>query len=167
MRRFQTLQTATGLMIPRRTVLLGMLVLGAAAPLLRTTPAMAGAATHDVQMRNKGAAGAMVYEPGALRIAAGDTIVFTPIDKGHNVETIKDMIPQGAPTFKSKISETYTVTFDVPGVYGLKCTPHFGMGMVMLLVVGDNLDNLDAAKAIKLPNKASERFDAAYAALGI
>lgn len=167
MPHFPTLFAAPENMLKRRELMLGMLALGVATPFLRIAPAMAAGATFDVQMRNKGAAGVMVYEPGAIKIAVGDTLVFTPVDKGHNVETIKGMIPEGAATFKSKISEPFTTTFDVPGVYGLKCTPHFAMGMVILVVVGDGVENLEAAKAVKLPPKAAERFDAAYAALGL
>lgn len=167
MPHFPTVLAAPENILKRRELLLGMLALGATAPLLRIAPAMAAGTTYDVQMRNKGAAGAMVYEPGAIKIAVGDTLTFTPVDKGHNVETIKGMIPDGAATFKSKISEPFTTTFDVPGVYGLKCTPHFAMGMVILVMVGEGLENLDAVNAVKLPAKAAERFNAAYAVLGI
>ncbi len=59
------------------------------------------------------------------------------------------------------------MTFDVPGLYGFKCTPHFPMGMVGAISVGTDLPNVDAAKAVKLPNKAQERMDAAYAGLGL
>ena len=37
------------------------------------------------------------------------------------------------------------------------------MGMVALVVVGDPSSNLEAAKAVKNPKKAQERFDAAFA----
>jgi len=126
------------------------------------------AADYEVHMLNKGDAGAMVFEPAELQIQPGDTVTFLPTDKGHNVETIKGMIPEGAEAFKSKINETITVTFDEPGVYGVKCTPHFAMGMVGLIVVGeDGQPNLDEARAVKVPNKAQERFDAAFSALGL
>ena len=36
--------------------------------------------------------------------------------------------------FKGKLSEPVTVTVSVEGVYGVKCTPHYGMGMVALIV---------------------------------
>src|SRR5690606_12730411 len=111
--------------------------------------------------------GAMVFEPAFVKIQPGDTVTFLPTDKGHNVETIKDMIPEGAEAFKSKINETYTVTFDVPGVYGLKCTPHFAMGMVAMVFVGDGNENLDAVKAVKVPKKVGERFEDIYEAAGV
>ncbi|CAN7282639.1 pseudoazurin [Rhizobium sp. LjRoot30] len=127
----------------------------------------AAAADFEVHMLNKGAEGAMVFEPAFVKVAPGDTVTFIPTDKGHNVETIKDMIPDGATAFKSKMNETYKVTFDTPGAYGVKCTPHVGMGMVGVVVVGDAPANLDAVKAGKLPKKARERLDAAIAAAGL
>lgn len=140
-------------------------IVGAAAFLALALPA--AAADFEVHMLNKGAEGAMVFEPPFVKVAPGDTVTFIPTDKGHNVETIKDMIPDGAEAFKSKMNETYKVTFDKAGAYGVKCTPHAGMGMVGLVIVGDAPANLDAVKTAKLPKKARERMDAAIAAAGL
>lgn len=129
--------------------------------------APAFAADHEIKMLNKGEAGTMVFEPAFVQAQPGDTVTFVATDKGHNAETIKDMLPEGAETFKGKMGETITVTLDAPGVYGVKCAPHFGMGMVALITVGDDLPNLDAAKGVKVPQKAQERFDAAYTELGL
>lgn len=125
------------------------------------------AADFEMQMLNKGAAGSMVFEPAFVQIQSGDMMTFIPTDKSHNVETIKDMLSEGAESFKSKINETFSVTFDVAGAYGIKCTPHFAMGMVGLVLVGDEPINLDAAKAAKAPKKAGERFEAVYAELAL
>jgi pseudoazurin len=125
------------------------------------------AANYDVHMLNKGAAGTMVFEPAYVQAQPGDTVTFIPTDKGHNVEAIKDMLPAGVETFKSKINETYVLTVDVPGVYGVKCTPHFAMGMVGLIFVGDDTSNLEAIKAITVPKKVGERFTEVYTALGL
>jgi len=141
------------------------IIVGTAAILALALPA--AAADFEVHMLNKGAEGAMVFEPPFVKVAPGDTVTFIPTDKGHNVETIKDMIPDGAKAFKSKMNETYKVTFDKPGAYGVKCTPHAGMGMVGLVIVGDAPANLDAVKTGKLPKKARERLDAAIAAAGL
>ena len=127
------------------------------------TPVMA--ANFEVRMLNKGAAGAMVFEPALIKVAAGDTVTFVPTDKGHNAETIKGMAPEGAEPFKGAMGKEVVVAFTVPGAYGVKCAPHFGMGMVALVVVGDAPANLEAIKAIKVPKKVQERFDAAYAQL--
>lgn len=131
---------------------------------MAAVPAMA--ADFEVHMLNKGAEGAMVFEPAFLKVAPGDTVTFIPTDKGHDVETIKDLIPEGAEAFKGKINETVKVTFGVAGAYAVKCTPHFGMGMVGLVVVGDAPANIEALKAAKMPKKARERMDAAIAAAG-
>ncbi|HEV7309201.1 pseudoazurin [Ensifer sp.] len=128
--------------------------------------APAAAADFEVHMLNKGKDGAMVFEPASLKVMPGDTVTFIPTDKGHNVESIKGMIPEGAETFRSKINETFKVTFTAAGLYGVKCTPHYGMGMVGVIQVGDSPANLEAVKSAKNPKKAQERLDAALAALG-
>jgi pseudoazurin len=117
----------------------------------------AGAAEHEIQMLNKGEKGSMVFRPAFVRAAAGDTIRFVPTDKSHSAETIKGMIPDGAAEFKGKMNEEVTVTLDKEGVYGVKCAPHYGMGMVALIVVGQPA-NLDQAKAVKQTGKAKAVF---------
>lgn len=141
--------------------------LGAALVLSLGLASTALAAEFEIQMKNKGEAGAMVFEPSFLKIAPGDTVHFIPTDKSHNVETIKDMLPEGAEPLKSKMNEEYSYTFTEGGIYGIKCTPHYAMGMVGLIVVGDAPANLDAAKAAKNPKKAQERMDADFVASGL
>ena len=121
------------------------------------------AAEHEVQMLNKGEAGMMVFEPAFVKAEPGDVIHFVPTDKSHNVESIKEILPEGVETFPSKINEEYSLTVTEPGVYGVKCTPHYAMGMVALIQVGDAPANLEAAKTTKMPKKARERMDAEIA----
>lgn len=137
-------------------------LLAAAAMTLLITPAFA--ANFEVHMLNKGDTGTMVFEPALTRVAVGDTVTFIPVDKGHNAETVPGMLPEGAELFKGRISTEIAVTFDVPGAYGVKCTPHFGMGMVALVVVGEPA-NLAQIQAVKVPKKAEDRFAAIYAEL--
>jgi len=117
----------------------------------------AQAAEHEVQMLNRGDKGAMVFVPDLVKAAPGDTIRFIPTDKSHNVEAIKGMLPEGVAVFKSKINDEFTITLTEQGVYGVKCTPHYGMGMVALILAGDPV-NLDAAKAVSHPGKAKKVF---------
>jgi pseudoazurin len=117
----------------------------------------AGAAEIEVHMLNKGAKGAMVFEPALIDAAPGDTIRFVPTDKGHNVESIKGMLPEGVEPFKSKFNEEFTVTVDAEGLYGVKCTPHYGMGMVALIKVGEPA-NAEEAQAATHPGKAQAAF---------
>ena len=124
----------------------------------------ASAADFEVHMLNKGKDGVMVFEPGLIKVAKGDTVTFIPTDKSHNAETFKGLLPEGATPFKGKMNETVKVTFDVDGAYVVKCAPHAGMGMVTLVVVGDKPANIEAIKAAKLPKKARQRLDADIAA---
>jgi len=124
------------------------------------------AAEVEVKMLNKGANGTpMIFEPALIRIAPGDTVRFVPTDKGHDAASIPGMLPEGAAPFAGKMSQEVAVTFDKAGVYGVKCKPHYGMGMVALVVVGEP-SNVDAAKAVKQPGKARPAFEALFAQLG-
>ncbi|KAA3500699.1 MULTISPECIES: pseudoazurin [Rhizobium/Agrobacterium group] len=123
----------------------------------------------EVKMLNKGSDGqAMVFEPATVKAAVGDVITFVPVDKGHDAAAVKEMIPEGVADFKGKMNETVKVTVDKEGAYVVKCTPHLGMGMVALVVVGDAPPaNLDAVKNGKLPKKARDRLNAEIAKLGL
>lgn len=119
----------------------------------------AHAANFEVLMLNKGTDGkTMGFSPSFLQIEPGDTVTFIPVDKGHNAETILDMIPAEAATWKGKMDEEFTVTFTVPGLYGYKCQPHFGMGMVGLIEVGGDKSNLSDLMEVRLPGKAQARM---------
>ena len=134
---------------------------------LTTMATAAAAADFEVHMLNKGKDGAMVFEPGLTKIARGDTVTFIPTDPSHNAETVKELVPVGATAFKGKINETVKVTFDIEGGYVVRCSPHAGMGMVGLVVVGDPAANIDAIKTAKLPKKARDRLDADIAAAAL
>ncbi len=123
----------------------------------------------EVKMLNKGSDGqAMVFEPATVKAAIGDVITFVPVDKGHDAAAVKDMIPEGVADFKGKMNETVKVTAEKEGAYVVKCTPHLGMGMIALVVVGDAAPaNLDAVKNGKLPKKARDRLNDEIAKLGL
>jgi pseudoazurin len=127
----------------------------ATAAVLMAMGGSAFAAEVEVKMLNKGTEGVMVFEPALVKIAPGDTVKFVATDQGHNVETIKGMLPAGAAPIAGKSGEGLAVTFDQPGVYGLKCLPHYGMGMVAMVVVGTPA-NLDEAKAAPQVGKAKQ-----------
>lgn len=122
--------------------------------------AMAGGATAaevEVKMLNRGAEGVMVFEPALIKVEPGDTVKFVATDKGHNAETIKGMLPDGAATFVGKNGEDIVVKFDQAGIYGVKCTPHYGMGMVAMVVVGTPA-NEEQARAVPQTGKAKQVF---------
>lgn len=102
---------------------------------LMATPAAAD--LYEVTMLNRNDTGGMVFEPDYLRLQPGDRVKFLATHATHNAATIAQMLPPGAQTFKGQINEEIEVTFTVPGIYGVKCIPHYMMGMVMLIEVGD------------------------------
>ena len=124
-----------------------------------TSPALA--AEIKVKMLNRGTEGVMVFEPALVKIEPGDTVKFVATDKGHNAETIKGMFPADSTPFAGKLGEDVKVTFDKPGVYGVKCLPHYGMGMVALIVVGTP-GNLAEAKAVPQTGKAKQVFSGLF-----
>ena len=125
----------------------------------------ANAAEHQVKMLNKGVEGIMVFEPNVVKVAPGDSVHFVAADKGHNVESIDGMIPEGAAPFKGEMNKDVTVTLDKPGVYGFKCKPHYGMGMVGLIVVGEPV-NKTAAAAVEQTGKAKKKFEVLLGQIG-
>jgi pseudoazurin len=139
--------------------------LAAALVALGLAATAAEAAEFEVKMLNKGAKGTMVFEPDLVKLAPGDSVRFLAADKGHNVETIKGMVPDGAAAFAGKMNEEVLVTFDRAGLYGIRCKPHYGLGMVGLIVVGD-ATNAAQASQIKHPGKAKKVFADLFTQLG-
>lgn len=119
--------------------------------------------TFEVKMLNKNGDQTMVFEPDFLRVAPGDTVKFVPTDKGHNAQSIKNMTPAGAEPFAGRLGKELDVTFDTSGVYGIECKPHYAMGMVMTVVVGDVANAPEDFLAGRIPPKAKARFEAQLA----
>ena len=132
-------------MLLRLTLLLGLLA----------TPAMAE--TFEVKMLNRNDTGPMPFEPDYLVIEPGDTVKFLATDPGHNAATIAGMIPEGAKKFVGKINQEIEVTLTEEGIWGIKCSPHFTMGMAMLIQVGDT-PATEADLPDDLPPEARKRM---------
>lgn len=128
-----------------------------AAVAMATAPSV-HATELTVNTLNMSPTGLFQFDPNFLRIKPGDTVHFVAKDKGHDVISIPGMIPDGAQPFKGEMNKDLTVTFTKEGVYGIECQPHYGMGMVALVVVGDPSSNLEKAKAVNQPGKAKQAF---------
>ena len=125
----------------------------------------ASAGARTIEMLNKDDAGnKMVYSEELARIEVGETITWVPTSKGHNVEWIAG--PDGAELpKKSKNGKEVSMTFEVPGIYYYWCTPHKGMGMIGLVVVGDDVSNKDAIAKAKALGKSKKKLKALLAQL--
>ena len=121
-------------------------------------PIVSHAADITVEMLNKRADGQiMVYSQDISRIDVGDTITWVPTTKGHNVEFLAG--PDGWETPKrSKMNKEYSYKFEIPGIYFYQCTPHKGMGMIALVVVGGDTSNKDAIAKVKVVAKAKKKL---------
>ena len=111
--------------------------------------------TFEIQMLNQGNDGVMVFEPSTLQIAVGDKVTFKPSNPGHNSASIAGMIPTGAESWDSGMSQEITITFTEEGTYVYQCTPHLMMAMVGVITVGNPEINLDSVKEAAVETKAS------------
>jgi pseudoazurin len=100
-------------------------------------------ADYSVKMLNQGSSGVMVFEPAVLKINKGDTVNFISTDAAHNSASLPGMIPSGATSWSSELSQDISVTFDIEGLYAYQCTPHAVMAMVGVIQVGENPSNLN------------------------
>ena len=94
------------------------------------------------------------YSIEVAHIDVGDTIEWLPKNEGHNVEFLAGPKMNSLPT-KSEIDEVHSVVFTVPGVYLYGCTPHRNMGMLGLIIVGNDFHNLEIIKNIQLSHVAT------------
>ena len=104
-------------------------------------------ADHTVEMLSSSNGQMMVFKPAVLQINPGDTVTWKATNPGHNTASINEMSPDSSLQWDGKINEELKITFTKEGVYGYKCTPHYILGMVGIVSVGDNTTNLSAASA--------------------
>ena len=122
-----------------------------------TSPILAN--TFSIDMLNVRSDGqSMVYSEDVLKVEVGDTVVWKPKDKGHNVEFIIGPDAIELPK-KSRINQEFTYTFEKSGVYFYQCTPHKSMGMIAVIIVGDDLTNLDQVKSVRVFDKSKRELE--------
>ncbi len=140
--------------------------LAACIVLALTVPA-ANAAEIVVEMlsRDKTANLSNVYKPGLVRVHKGDTVKWKATQAGHNVAFVAGAVPAGVPLFSSPMSKDVSFKFEKPGIYLYKCTPHLGMGMVGVVLVGNDKSNLAAVKAAYVPPLAKKRLEPIFVEL--
>jgi pseudoazurin len=112
------------------------------------------AANHELEMLNKLGKERMVFSKKMISIDLNDQVLWKSVDKGHNVQFIG--MPDGAKKYKSKISKDASYKFEKPGVYLYQCTPHKAMGMIGIVVVGNNKSNLEKIKKVKVYGKSKK-----------
>lgn len=115
---------------------------------------------HEVKMLNVGSDGAkMVFEPEVVYIKPGEAVKFIPVDKGHNVMQMTEdgTSPEGTEMWEGKLNKVYLKVFKNEGIYGVKCKPHYAMGMIGGVVVGKPV-NLSSLESATLKGKVAARM---------
>ena len=114
------------------------------------------AADQTIEMLNKQDKESMVYSQKIVRVNVGDTVFWKSTDKGHNVEFIRGGVPEGVDKFKTKYNVDVEYKFTIPGIYAYWCTPHKNMGMIGVVVVGDDKSNIENIKKIRYSSKSKK-----------
>ena len=98
------------------------------------------------------------YSTEVAFINEGDTIEWLPKNEGHNVEFLAGPKMNNLPN-NSEINEFHSVLFNTPGVYLYGCAPHLNMGMLGLIIVGNDFHNLEEVNKIQLSYVANSVLD--------
>ena len=112
------------------------------------------AASYEIEMLNKLEKEKMLFSKKVIKIDINDEVLWKSVDKGHNVEFIG--MPDGALKYKSKISKDAVYKFSKVGIYLYQCTPHKAMGMIGIVVVGNDTSNLEVVKKAKVYGKSKK-----------
>ena len=99
----------------------------------------------------------MVYSQDLIKISVGDTINWVPKDPGHNIEFVAGPDGFDLPA-KSFINREVSMKFEIPGIYLYVCSPHSIMGMIGLVVVGDDISNKTIIADFDIGGKANRKL---------
>ncbi len=102
------------------------------------------------------------FEPNYYWINPGDTVQFLNSIGNHTVKTVKGMWPEGVEPIDVANLPEYDLTFDTPGVYGIKCKVHNRHGMYALIVVGDVHPDLDMWRDARLNDVGKRVYEALF-----
>jgi pseudoazurin len=118
----------------RKLLMTAALLVGSAVP--------AFAETIEIQLLNENEAGdRMVFSQELIRAEVGDVIRFIATDRSHNAQSVRDALPEGQEAFRGRMNQDVEYIVTEAGLTAVVGQPHESMGMVALIVVGDDLNN--------------------------
>ena len=118
----------------RKLLMTAALLIGSAVP--------AFAETIEIQLLNENEAGdRMVFSQELIRAEVGDVIRFIATDRSHNAQSVRNALPEGQEAFRGRMNQDVEYIVTETGLTAVVCQPHESMGMVALIVVGDDLSN--------------------------
>ena len=131
------------------------------AALIVVSSAAAFAETIEIQMLNANEAGdKMVFSQELIRAEVGDVIKFVPTDKSHNAQSVKNALPDGQKKFKGKMNKEIEYLVTEAGLTAVVCQPHQTMGMVALIVVGNDVSNAQDIRDARVRGKGKIKIAA-------
>ena len=131
------------------------------AALLVGSSVAAFAETIEIQMLNETEAGdKMVFSQELIRAEVGDVIRFVPTDRSHNAQSVKGALPEGQEAFKGRMNQEIEYVVTETGLTAVVCQPHQTMGMVALIVVGNDVSNADEILDARLRGKGKDKIEA-------
>jgi len=131
------------------------------AALLVGSSVAAFAETIEIQMLNENEAGEkMVFSQELIRAEVGDVIRFVPTDRSHNAQSAKGALPEGQEAFKGRMNQEIEYAVTETGLTAVVCQPHQTMGMVALIVVGNDVSNADEILDARLRGKGKDKIEA-------
>ena len=117
--------------------------------------------TIEVEMLTTNDAGdRMVFSQELVRAEVGDVIRFLPTDRSHNAQSVKGALPDGQKSFKGKQNKEVEYLVTETGITAVVCAPHQAMGMVALIVVGNDLSNAQQILDARLRGKGKDKIKA-------
>lgn len=135
--------------------------------LLITTALLIGSAlpvfadTIEIQMLNENAAGdRMVFSQELILAEVGDVIQFIATDRSHNAQSVRDALPEGQEAFKGRMSQDVQYLVTETGLTAVVCQPHQTMGMVALIVVGNDLSNAQDILDARIRGAGKDKIEA-------
>lgn len=141
----------------RQILMTTALTLGAA---LGAT-AVAAQEVIEVEMLTRGEDGARnVFGQELIQAEVGDTIRFVPTQKGHNAQSVRDAVPEGQEAFRGSINQEVDYEVTETGLTAVICLPHQALGMVALVMVGDDVSNAEQILDARIPGKGGEKIEA-------
>jgi pseudoazurin len=117
--------------------------------------------TIEIEMLNSNEAGdRMVFSQELIRAEVGDVIRFVPTDPSHNAQSVRGALPEGQDDFRGRMNKVVEYTVTETGLTAVICQPHQSMGMVALIVVGNDLSNADQVLGARIPGRGMEKIEA-------
>lgn len=115
----------------------------------------------EIEMLNKNEDGdRMVFGQELIRANVGDIIRFVPTDKSHNAQSVKGALPEGQEGFKGRINKAVEYEVTETGLTAVICAPHQAMGMVALVMVGDDVSNAEDILEARIMGKGGDKIEA-------